>query len=111
MAAGAERLKDFRIKNLLGKGAFGDVYKVQRISDGKTYALKKINIASMDTREVGDTLNEIRSVFATLSRLFHVILRGNPQVPCVHSPPKRRGLHGGLPEREELGNLRGDGIC
>lgn len=60
MAASSERLKDFRIKNLLGKGAFGDVYKVQRVSDGATYALKKINIASMDTKEVGDTLNEIR---------------------------------------------------
>ena len=62
MAASSERLKDFRIKNLLGKGAFGDVYKVQRVSDGGTYALKKINIASMDTREVTDTLNEIRCV-------------------------------------------------
>ena len=58
--SGAERLKDFKIKNLLGKGAFGDVYKVERLSDGTTYALKKINIGSMSTREVGDTLNEIR---------------------------------------------------
>ena len=56
----ADKLKQFRVQNLLGKGAFGDVYKVVRISDGKTYALKKINIASMSTKEVADTLNEIR---------------------------------------------------
>lgn len=61
-AAGAERLKDFRIKNQLGKGSFGDVYKVTRVSDGGTYALKKINISAMSAREVGDTLNEIRYV-------------------------------------------------
>lgn len=60
MAQSAERLKDFKIKNLLGKGAFGDVYKVVRVSDGATYALKKINISSMSSREVSDTLNEIR---------------------------------------------------
>lgn len=60
MAAGSERLKEFRVKNLLGKGAFGDVYKVERVRDNATYALKKINIASMDKREVTDTLNEIR---------------------------------------------------
>ena len=57
---GSERLRHFRVQNLLGKGAFGDVFKVVRISDGVTYALKKINISSMSTKEVSDTLNEIR---------------------------------------------------
>jgi NIMA (never in mitosis gene a)-related kinase len=56
----ADKLRQFRVQNLLGKGAFGDVYKVVRISDGVTYALKKINIASMSSKEVADTLNEIR---------------------------------------------------
>lgn len=58
--SGSEKIKQFKVKNLLGKGAFGDVYKVVRRATGETYAMKKINIASMDQREIADTLNEIR---------------------------------------------------
>lgn len=54
------KIKDFKVKKQLGKGAFGDVYKVMRKSDGQYYALKKVNISSMSTREVADALNEIR---------------------------------------------------
>ena len=57
---GAQRLRQFRVQKLLGKGAFGDVYQVTRISDGITYAMKKINISSMSSKEIADTLNEIR---------------------------------------------------
>ena len=38
-------VKDFKVVKRLGKGAFGEVYKVQRISDGEVYAMKKINIS------------------------------------------------------------------
>lgn len=57
---GSERLADFQVIKRLGKGAFGDVFKVKRKSDGNYYALKKVNISSMSTREVQDALNEIR---------------------------------------------------
>jgi serine/threonine protein kinase len=33
-------LKSFEILKKLGKGAFGQVYKVKRLKDGKIYALK-----------------------------------------------------------------------
>ena len=58
--SGAEKLRQFKVHNLLGKGAFGNVFKVVRVADGVTYALKKINISSMSPKEVSDTLNEIR---------------------------------------------------
>ena len=60
MASGADKLRQFKVLGPLGKGAFGDVYKVVRISDGQTYALKKINISAMSSKEVADTLQEIR---------------------------------------------------
>ncbi|CAE7246958.1 Cdk5rap1, partial [Symbiodinium sp. KB8] len=61
-AGGSTRttIKDFRVVKRLGKGAFGEVYKVQRIEDGEVYALKKVNISRMTHREIQDTLNEIR---------------------------------------------------
>ena len=70
--SGADKLRQFRVQNLLGKGAFGDVYKVVRISDGVTYAMKKISIASMSTKEVADTLNEIRCGHLPSSRSSNI---------------------------------------
>jgi len=43
-------VKDFKVVKRLGKGAFGEVYKVQRISDGEVYAMKKINISRCGRR-------------------------------------------------------------
>jgi hypothetical protein len=60
--AASDRLKQFKVQKLLGKGAFGEVFKATRVTDGQTYALKKINISSMSSREIADTLNEIRCV-------------------------------------------------
>ncbi|GMH56002.1 hypothetical protein TL16_g02037 [Triparma laevis f. inornata] len=53
-------MQDFKVIGNLGKGAFAAVTKVQRRSDGKTYALKRVNISKMKQAEVADTLNEIR---------------------------------------------------
>jgi len=36
-------MSDFTILNKLGSGAFSEVYKVTRKSDGKEYALKKVS--------------------------------------------------------------------
>lgn len=35
-------MKDFSMEQKLGEGAFGVVYKVKRIEDGKIYAMKKV---------------------------------------------------------------------
>ncbi|GMI48859.1 hypothetical protein TrCOL_g6001 [Triparma columacea] len=53
-------MKDFKVVGKLGAGAFASVTKVQRRADGKTYALKRVNISKMKQSEIADTLNEIR---------------------------------------------------
>lgn len=35
-------LEDFNIKSKLGQGAFGKVYLVEKLSNGKLYAMKAI---------------------------------------------------------------------
>jgi len=45
---------------LIGKGSFGRVYRAQRTSDGKDYALKELPIKNMGQRERDEALNEVR---------------------------------------------------
>ena len=35
-------LKDFTIKSVIGRGSFGKVFLVQKIQDGKVYAMKSL---------------------------------------------------------------------
>ena len=45
---------------LTGEGSFGSVYLVKRISDGQLYALKQVEILSLNDKERQNALNEIR---------------------------------------------------
>jgi NIMA (never in mitosis gene a)-related kinase len=49
----------------LGKGAYSFVFKVRRISDGKIYALKKIDFSRFNQKEKDNSLNEI-SILANI---------------------------------------------
>eukprot|EP00617_Octactis_speculum_P021641 CAMPEP_0185756386 /NCGR_PEP_ID=MMETSP1174-20130828/14817_1 /TAXON_ID=35687 /ORGANISM="Dictyocha speculum, Strain CCMP1381" /LENGTH=472 /DNA_ID=CAMNT_0028435329 /DNA_START=15 /DNA_END=1433 /DNA_ORIENTATION=- len=53
-------IQDFKVLGPLGKGGFASVFKVERISDNKIYAMKRVNIGKMSNREVQDAVNEIR---------------------------------------------------
>lgn len=53
-------LKDFVILSKLGEGAYSSVYKVQRIADSQTYALKKVKMANLSEKEQENALNEVR---------------------------------------------------
>lgn len=44
-------LEDFILKKKLGEGAYSSVYKVKRISDNKSYALKKVKLLSLSEKE------------------------------------------------------------
>lgn len=45
---------------ILGTGAFSEVYKVVRKSDRKEYALKKVRLAKLTTKEKDNAINEVR---------------------------------------------------
>lgn len=46
--------------NLLGDGAFSQVFKVKRISDGTEYAMKKVKMMKLSEKEKQNALNEVR---------------------------------------------------
>lgn len=53
-------IKDFVIIKKLGSGSFSEVFKVKRVSDNTEYAMKKVKLAALSTKEKENALNEIR---------------------------------------------------
>jgi NIMA (never in mitosis gene a)-related kinase len=53
-------LRDFDILSEIGEGAYSKVYKVRRKSDHEIYALKKVILKKLNTKEKSNALNEIR---------------------------------------------------
>ena len=53
-------LKEFSVIATLGSGSFASVYKVKRISDGQEYAMKKVKLPSLSSKERENALNEVR---------------------------------------------------
>ena len=53
-------ISDFEVLKRLGEGSFGSVYQVRRKSDGKIYAMKKVKMLSLSTKEKENALNEVR---------------------------------------------------
>ena len=59
-------MNDFKMGNVIGKGAFGSVIIVTRKKDDKIYAMKRVNIGKLNNKEKESSLNEIR-ILASLS--------------------------------------------
>ena len=59
-------IRDFEIGTELGKGAFGSVYIVKRKEDTKIYAMKRVKISQLNTKEKENALNEVR-ILASLN--------------------------------------------
>ena len=45
-------IRDYIIKEILGRGAFGTVYKVIKKSDQKLYVLKKISLMELSKNQL-----------------------------------------------------------
>jgi serine/threonine protein kinase len=65
-----KQLKDYKIIKLIGKGSFGEVYKVSK--DNKFYALKIYQIKNEDStsaKEKNENIKSIENEIKILSQL------------------------------------------
>lgn len=53
-------LNEFEFLKEIGKGAFSKVFLVKRKSDNQNYAMKRVKLASLNTKEKENALNEVR---------------------------------------------------
>jgi NIMA (never in mitosis gene a)-related kinase 1/4/5 len=59
-------LNDFEIISKLGEGSYSSVFKVKRLSDNSLYALKKVHLPSLKSKEKSNALTEVR-ILASIS--------------------------------------------
>lgn len=50
-------LAEFEVISKLGEGQFSNVYKVKRVEDSQVYALKKVQLIPMPTKEIQNAVN------------------------------------------------------
>ena len=58
----------FNILSKIGEGSYSTVLKVQRIEDGKIYALKRVKFYKLSDKEKENALNEIRILASVKSK-------------------------------------------
>lgn len=50
----------------IGEGSFSEVYLVLRVSDNQVYAMKKVKLQKLSSKEMANALNEVR-ILASIS--------------------------------------------
>ena len=85
-----------QVQKLLGKGSYGIVYRVKRLSDGGVYALKEADVRKMSPLERADAVNEIRLLASVkhpnVVRYHEAFLDGMPMHCCMKlTDPKLPG--------------------
>lgn len=75
-----------QVQKLLGKGSYGIVYRVKRLSDGGVYALKEADVRKMSPLERADAVNEIRLLASVkhqnVVRYHEAFLDGKASLLC-----------------------------
>lgn len=61
-------IEDFELLSRLGEGSYSSVYKVKRKSDQQVYALKKVRMMNLSTKEKENALNEVRILASIQSK-------------------------------------------
>ena len=64
-------MNDFQIISKLGEGAYSTVFKVKRNQDNMIYALKKVKLLNLSSKEKENSLNEVR-ILASVKSNFVV---------------------------------------
>ena len=62
-------MNGFQLLSKLGEGAYSIVLKVKRIKDGNIYALKKVKLLKLSSKEKTNALNEVR-ILASIKSNF-----------------------------------------
>ena len=62
-------MNGFQLISKLGEGAYSTVLKVKRIKDGNIYALKKVKLLKLSSKEKTNALNEVR-ILASIKSNF-----------------------------------------
>lgn len=60
MSIPSSNLGNFELLSKLGEGAYSIVYKVRRLTDSQIYALKKVRLEPLKSKERENALNEVR---------------------------------------------------
>lgn len=53
-------MRDFKVLQKLGDGAYSSVFKVKRHEDSCIYAMKKVKLGKMSKRDKENAINEVR---------------------------------------------------
>lgn len=57
--ADASELEKYKLVSNIGKGSFGVISKVQRLEDGKEFALKQLDYAKMTEKDMKQVVAEV----------------------------------------------------